>query len=694
MKMSATVTDTRAPKAAKAKRLTRDQKALAEVAAIIAAGDVEAAPVETADDYVSFADSGLDIGETDYPPPTREDDLATIATYSPSGVKGSKGQYARSMVREAKQRIKANRYAPVEVEVEAAPVETRPVMPDDCNTHEQQVAYHVSVIRWEQAHPEIVAAEEAAKDAKRKAKRDAEKAAEKIKEAAGRAMARPVEPVQPDNFDDLPDAEKRPYWAAHEEYEEAHRLWREYHEDEWQAERDAEKAARLVEDRKLLASDKKTLAALNPYALQMTRKRVKEADRIAAHHAKQAAERPKREAEQAAREAKEAAEIEAAKGAPRPVTPTVAAWFKLSEEKQEAYNDAIELWNEANPDPVYFAAQAAIKEAGEPEWHSLEEGWDAYQVRLDKWEAEHADIVAAFKAAEAAWTERDRPWQAEEAAREKAAFAAKDAKRIKREAKDPEEYKAASLEEAQADEIDNSGEEEDAKQDAREGGERWGDVKDDWRENWINDNWTPELEAAWLVEFEDKWLADHGQAFPGHGKAEPKLEPVKAEAKPVEAAAPVVEAKPVKVEPVSVTVTDTPATSLVPLDVLGKEIVACAKSGDKNLEKAEQLYKAAGLKLIEARDRTDNFKSFLKIECKGLSRARAYELIAIGDGSKTLEQVRDRAAKGMRKTRAKQADKSAKPNVQTQLFGDFKKLVKQATPETKREMLDYLVERQ
>ena len=108
----------------------------------------------------------------------------------------------------------------------------------------------------------------------------------------------------------------------------------------------------------------------------------------------------------------------------------------------------------------------------------------------------------------------------------------------------------------------------------------------------------------------DAWKAKEPPPGDARGKwmaAKPKTPPWKAKPEPVKAAAPA----------------PVPATSLVPLDVLGKEIVACANSGDKNLAKAEQLYKAAGLKLIEARDRTDNFKSFLKVECRGLSRARA-----------------------------------------------------------------------
>ena len=105
----------------------------------------------------------------------------------------------------------------------ATVTDTRPAPPDDLDSlpHEQQVAYHASVIRWEQAHPEVMAAEEAAAKAKRKAERDAEKAKDAAREAEALAMARPVKPIQPDNFTDLPEAEQHAYWSAAGEYKDA-----------------------------------------------------------------------------------------------------------------------------------------------------------------------------------------------------------------------------------------------------------------------------------------------------------------------------------------------------------------------------------------------------------------------------------------------------------------------------------------
>lgn len=88
------------------------------------------------------------------------------------------------------------------------------------------------------------------------------------------------------------------------------------------------------------------------------------------------------------------------------------------------------------------------------------------------------------------------------------------------------------------------------------------------------------------------------------------------------------------------------ATSLIPLDTLAGTIKAHIAAGDKAFGKAEEHYKSAGLHLIEARDRVKRegmtFSAFIVSQC-GLGRSRAYELIAIADGTKTLEEVRSGA---------------------------------------------------
>ena len=101
-------------------------------------------------------------------------------------------------------------------------------------------------------------------------------------------------------------------------------------------------------------------------------------------------------------------------------------------------------------------------------------------------------------------------WVAERAAK----AVVSEARRIKREIKDPAAALAKALDAAKREAMENSGDKDDAKRDARESGEAWGDIKDEWEEQWIEDNWTAEEEAAFLIEFWAHWLKDHGSPFP------------------------------------------------------------------------------------------------------------------------------------------------------------------------------------
>jgi len=99
------------------------------------------------------------------------------------------------------------------------------------------------------------------------------------------------------------------------------------------------------------------------------------------------------------------------------------------------------------------------------------------------------------------------------------------------------------------------------------------------------------------------------------------------------------------------------STSLLPLDTLAGTIKAHIAAGDKAQGKAEEHYKAAGIHLMEARDRVKSegkaFSAFLIGHHIGSSRA--YELIAIANGTKTLADIRatvaDRAARHADKNR-------------------------------------------
>jgi hypothetical protein len=91
----------------------------------------------------------------------------------------------------------------------------------------------------------------------------------------------------------------------------------------------------------------------------------------------------------------------------------------------------------------------------------------------------------------------------------------------------------------------------------------------------------------------------------------------------------------------------------VPLDALGRDIVARIEAGDKARGRADDMYNSAGLQLIEARARVPDFSVFLRDHCNGLSRSRAYELIAIAEGK--AEEVRSKNRTRDRRRREKAA---------------------------------------
>jgi hypothetical protein len=92
-----------------------------------------------------------------------------------------------------------------------------------------------------------------------------------------------------------------------------------------------------------------------------------------------------------------------------------------------------------------------------------------------------------------------------------AKHAAAEAKRIKWEAKNPDKAKERARKdarnEAMADDYD------DAKAEACESGEVWADVRDEWIEEWIANNWDEQAESDFESEFQVGWQADHGKLW-------------------------------------------------------------------------------------------------------------------------------------------------------------------------------------
>jgi hypothetical protein len=88
----------------------------------------------------------------------------------------------------------------------------------------------------------------------------------------------------------------------------------------------------------------------------------------------------------------------------------------------------------------------------------------------------------------------------------------------------------------------------------------------------------------------------------------------------------------------------TGTSLLPPLSTLAGTIKAHIAAGDKAVGKAEEHYKAAGIHLLEAKERVKRmanltWPAFLVGQC-GVQRSRADELILIAEGKKTLEEVR------------------------------------------------------
>lgn len=110
-------------------------------------------------------------------------------------------------------------------------------------------------------------------------------------------------------------------------------------------------------------------------------------------------------------------------------------------------------------------------------------------------------------------------------------------------------------------------------------------------------------------------------------------------------------------------------TDIIPLDTLAATIKAHVAKGDASIEKAEQHYKAAGIHLMEAKERIAvtpglTWTAFLNSHC-AIRRRRADELIALADGRTTLAEMRgknrERVAAHRERKKSESALRNAKP---------------------------------
>lgn len=94
------------------------------------------------------------------------------------------------------------------------------------------------------------------------------------------------------------------------------------------------------------------------------------------------------------------------------------------------------------------------------------------------------------------------------------------------------------------------------------------------------------------------------------------------------------------------------------LPALGQTAHASIKRGDVSKQRAEDLYRSAGLYLIEAKKRVAKRKDmtwpqYLLKHCN-VGQSRANEIIMIADGRTSLEDVRERARDRMADVRRRQ----------------------------------------
>ena len=103
------------------------------------------------------------------------------------------------------------------------------------------------------------------------------------------------------------------------------------------------------------------------------------------------------------------------------------------------------------------------------------------------------------------------------------------------------------------------------------------------------------------------------------------------------------------------------------LEQLGSSAYGHYKAGEKAKERADQQYTSAGIYLSEAKARLDlrknpdaamNFAEFLLKHCP-IGKSRAYEIIAISDGRKTVEEVKKRNNPAKRETAEAKLDSGA-----------------------------------
>ncbi len=97
------------------------------------------------------------------------------------------------------------------------------------------------------------------------------------------------------------------------------------------------------------------------------------------------------------------------------------------------------------------------------------------------------------------------------------------------------------------------------------------------------------------------------------------------------------------------------------LQDLAKNIATHLDQARKSEEKAQQHYTAAAKYLAQAQAVCDEsgFKAFQEKFCPDIGRSRAYELLAVVRGKKTLGEIKDSTRERQRRHRAKKAEQKS-----------------------------------
>lgn len=95
------------------------------------------------------------------------------------------------------------------------------------------------------------------------------------------------------------------------------------------------------------------------------------------------------------------------------------------------------------------------------------------------------------------------------------------------------------------------------------------------------------------------------------------------------------------------------ASGQVPISTLCNQIKAFIEKGNLAVKKSEDLYLSAGCSLLELKKRVpDQWLKHAKDDI-GISKTRAYELVAIAEGRTTTEETRERTNTRTKRSRAK-----------------------------------------